>query len=784
MKFILLVLVFFLPLSLFTQNAFTGKVLDKTKNPIIGASIYLLSAKDSTVLSGAVTDSKGLFKIDFKAGDYILKITSIGMQTYTKSLSKGNFDLGIIILEESDLITQELVVSADKKLMELKLDKRVYNVDKDASNIGRNASEMLDNIPSVTVDPEGGVSLRGSGNVRILVNGKQSGLVGRDPESLRQLMGDMIESIEVITNPSAKYDAQGEVGIINIILKKKREEGLNGSFEIRTGSPDNHAITANANFRTDNLNLFSSGTAGWRKMPGFADAEQLFTEYDIFSETTTRRDQLRGGLDANILFGSEYFFGEDNILSFTTQLRYGERNNEVDLIYRDFFPDGNIFRSSLRTDDEFEKKNDYEINLSYEKIFEGNSKHKLVFDSRFEQDKDIELSDLFQSFSNSEENIDQKSYNLEFERNQVYQLDYSLPISLTGLFETGAKATLRFIDNDFWVKERIDEQFYFIDEFNNNFLYTENVYAAYVMLSEELNSFSWQLGLRAEQSDILTELVRTNYENKRDYLNFFPTVHLSYKLDEQNSLQTSYSARIERPRFRRLIPFSSFTDPRNFYQGNPDLNPEFTDSYELGHLYNWDDGSILTNFYYRYSTDIILTVTTADNQGNTLLRPANVGVQNSIGFEFNVSNSFTEWWETSLNLNMFYSNIDGNIEVENLNAEFFSWNTRITSQKKFLGLNFQTVFNYRAPQDTPQGELLGIWWLDFGLSKTILDNQFTITLSGQDVFSTRMRRLVVNGETFRFNQDFQWRAGQILLTFSYRIDQKSKNGKGLDSDFD
>ncbi len=777
-KTILLLLLTAIAVSAQEKYKISGTVIDDSDLPQIGATVALHSVSDSSIVTGGVSKVAGKFSFTANQGNYYIRVTSIGMEPKVISpiALYDDLDMGTIVIEQSSVITEEIVVTEEKNLMELKLDKRIYNVNKDATNIGRNGSEILDNIPSVNVDPEGNVSLRGSGNVQILLDGKQSGLVSNDPESIRQLMGDMIEKIEIVTNPSARYDAQGEVGIINIVLKKKQEAGYNGNFEIRTGYPHNHALSVSSNYRSDMMNLFGSVGVNYRRAPGTSTTDQYFDVYDTFNYTNTELDRLRGGLGANLQLGTDFFFDGGNTLTFAGNYRLGDRENNSEITYTDYLPNGEVYRISNRDDDESETKNDIEFNLTYEKIFDGNKDHKLLFDSRFEQDEDIEQSNIFES-GDKIDDIVQKSYNLEFERNQLYQLDYVYPFSDDGKFEAGAKANLRKIDNDYWVQEEVDGEFEFLDGFNNNFVYYENIIAAYVMAGNQIDQFGWQLGVRSEYSDITTELLRTDYKNQRDYIDFFPSAHFNYKLDLQHSLQASYSSRIQRPWFRRLMPFSSFTDSRNIWGGNPDLNPEYSDSYELGYLFNWETGSILSNVYYRHSTDIIQTVTFIDSTGVTQLRPSNAGIQDSYGVEFNLSNDWTKWWSTNANFNLFASTITGNSTVYNLNSEYLSWNTRFTSKMKFSGYNFQTTFVYRAPEDTPQGENLSMWWLDFGLSKDIMDNNATLTLSGQDVFSTRRRRSIVNGETFYRESDFQWRAGQVTLTFSYRINQAKQRNR-------
>lgn len=767
--------------SLYSQSNYTitGTVIDTEGQPQIGASVALHNPKDSSIITGAATKVGGNFKFEAKAGNYYIRITSVGMEP--KVLDNINLTadmkLGIIKTEQSSELTDEVLVTAEKSIMELKLDKRIYNVNKDATNIGRNGSEILDNIPSVNVDPEGNVSLRGSGNVQILLDGKQSGMVSNDPESLRQLMGDMIERIEIITNPSARYDAQGEVGIINIVLKKKQEAGYNGNIELRTGYPDNHAVTVSSNYRSESMNLFGSVGANYRNSPGSGNTDQRFYVYDTFNYTNTDLDRERGGTGLNFNIGSDFYLDDDNTLTFAGNYRFRDGDNLSKIIYSDYLPDGSLYRTTNRDDNENESKNDIELNLTYEKKFGGNKDHYLRFDSRYEQNKDIENSDITQSNSLTVDGTQQQSYNLEFERNQLYQLDYVYPFSEEGKFETGAKANLRKVDNDYYVKEKVGDEFEFLDGFNNNFVYYENIIAAYVMLGNQIDKFGWQVGVRSEYSDITSELLKTNYTNQRDYVNFFPSAHFNYKIGELNSLQASYSSRIQRPWFRSLMPFSSFTDSRNIWGGNPDLNPEYTDSYELGYLLNWEKGSILSNVYYRRGTDIIQSVTYIDSEGITQIRPSNIGIQNSYGVEFNISNDITDWWNTNANFNLYSSTITGNETVYNLNSEYFSWNTRFSSKMKFSGYNFQITANYRAPEDTPQGQNLSMWWLDFGLSTDILDNNATLTLSGQDVFSTRLRRSVVNGETFSRESDHQWRKGQVTLTFAYRINQAKKREK-------
>ena len=589
------------------QYKIKGNVKSKEDNTIvIGAVVSLLNIKDSSIVTGAystIENNKSVFELKAPKNNYLLKFTHISFkEKYLPVSLDKDIDLGTIQLVQSDLKLDDIIVTGDKEYMELQLDKRVYNVSQDATNKGRNAADMLDNIPSVTVDAEGNVSLRGSENVRILVDGKQSGLVGRDPETLRMLMGDMVDKIEIITNPSARYDAEGQVGIINIVLKKEQRKGFNGSTEVNTGMPDNHGVNISSNYRSEKFNLFGSLGFGYRKFPGFADVEQyFFNDPDKFL-TTTRRDQTRGGYNNTIRLGSDFFINDKNTLTFSGMYRFGKRENFAELTYKDFNRQSDILLSTQRTDNEDEDSEMFEFSLNYD-LDLGKKDHTLKVVINFFQDEDLELSNLFQSivFNNPGlSDIIQNSSNLEFERNQLYQVDYVYPFKKDGKFEAGLKSTLRKIDNDFGLSQRNEDgTFEEIAQFNNNFIYLEDIYAAYMMAGNKLNNFSYQFGIRSEYSDIKTELTETNETNPRTYFNFFPSAHFSYKLNQANSVQLSYARRIQRPRFRFLMPISSFTDNRNFWFGNPDLDPEFSDSYETGHLYNWEKGSILSSIYYR-----------------------------------------------------------------------------------------------------------------------------------------------------------------------------------------
>jgi outer membrane receptor protein involved in Fe transport len=776
-------------LSSAQQRVITGRVLDENSKPIVSATVELQNLKDSTTLVGAYSDENGKFELSIVQGKYLLKFSYLTAKNkYIKLDLSENLSLKDIILENNDLITEEVVVEAEKRLIELKLDKRVVNVGADKTNIGRDASEILDNIPSVQVDVDGNVSLRGSSNVQIMIDGKQSGSIARDPESLRLMQGDLIDKVEIITNPNARYDAEGESGIINIVLKKERQKGFSSSINARSGNPDNHGISLTSNYRKSFYNLFGSVGLGYRRFPGFGKTNQSFTNANFIGSNFTDRNQRRGGLRSNIRLGSDFNFNENNILTTAFEYRFGDRANEAVIEYSDFLLDNSLYQTTTREDDEAEEKNDVSFDVNYKTTF-SKPEHYLSIQTQFEQDKDLEESELSQINNRGfVDDITQRSSNLEFERNMLLQADFVYPFSENGKFEIGSKATQRKIDNDFKVDQLNDQNDW--EVFNGldyQFIYFENIYANYILIGEKFGEFSAQAGLRSEYSDIITEYENTDYKNPREYHDLFPSLNFGYQIADFSQLQLAYSRRINRPRFRSLMPFSSFSDPRNFRLGNPDLDPEYTNSYEANYLQDWNKASLLGGFYFRDSKNIIQRVTRLDSIGGAdsaayfSISPDNVGVRQSYGIELNFDSEIFSWMDLNVNLNMFRAITDGNASVENLDADTYSWNTRISNKIKApYGVDIQFNFNYEAPQDIPQGRLKQVWYLDFSASRNIGDNA-TLTLSGRDVFSTRMRRMQMRDQTFVFDQDFQWRGGVITLNFNYRINREpEKISDGLD----
>lgn len=772
-----------------------GQIIDaSTGAPLEYTTVSVYALPDSNLVTGGITDGEGIFSIELKTGRYYLEVAYISYQrleTKPFEIARGRMsaDLGKIAMQPDATTLEQVEVRAEKSRMQMSLDKRVFNVGKDLANLGGSATDVLDNVPSVTVDVEGNVSLRGSGGVRILINGRPSSLVGvGDTDGLRNIPANLIERVEVITNPSARYEAEGMAGIINIILKKEKRKGWNGSVDITGGYPEQAGLAINTNYRVKKWNFFANYGLTYRQSPGSGSRYQEVYDTNEFGPDTTfiqdlTRERTRGGWDNNIRVGTDYSFSETSTLTanFTYSVEDGDNISEI--TYRDFINSlDNPTGISTRTDNEREEEADLEYVMTYRKEFKGKG-HQFTTDIRYQDSEELETSTIREAYFTPEfeetgaSELEQRSSNLELQKQLIWQADYVRPFAEEGKFEVGLRAGLRDIETNFQVDEFGLTGWENLPEFTNNFLFDEDVYAAYTSIGNKYGDFSFQAGLRAEYTEMITELVATEQINPREYFNLFPSVFLGYDLGESgNSMQVSYSRRINRPNFWSLNPFFSFSDARNIFTGNPNLDPEFTDSYEINYLKYWDNASMTAGVFYRFTTGKTERIQRVNSEGITFTQPENLATEDAYGVDVTFSVSPTKWWDLDGNVNFFRSIISGTTESgEDLGADAITSFGRLTSQITLWDeLNTQVRFNYRAPRNDPQGRDKAMYHMDLTLSKDILEKKGTLTFSVSDVFNSRRWRYVNEGTGFYSEGDFQWRARQARLTFSYRINQQKK----------
>ena len=765
-----------------------GSVADEKGKAIALATVSIYKMSDSSFVSATATDEKGKFELAVAPGKYSLAVTFLSydeLRVDNISVVSKNVNIGKLVLKQGVKQMSEIVITSEKKMMELKLDKRVYNVNQDVSNIGANASEILGNIPSVTVDVDGNVALRGSQGVRILIDGKPSALTGlRSTDALRNLQGAMIERIEVITNPSSRYDAAGETGIINIILKKNKTRGFNGNITGTAGYPSNFSGAYSINYRTQKMNLFSSFGSNYRKNPGNGSSIQRFNSTDtsfIYNQTNNR---TRKDFSVNFMAGIDYYITPNTTFTGSFLIDGGKENNNSNLFYENFNEFGLFTGSSLRTDLETANERDTEVSLNLTRKFPGDHEREWITDFKWTNSGETERSDYLQTFSDGRKPLLQRSGNPAYEDNVLLQTDYIHGFGKDGKFETGLKGAMRRITNEFLVENQdsVSKLWSPITGFDNNMEFTEQVYAVYGLLGNKVKKFSYQLGLRAELTAMRTGLTKTNEVNERSYFNVFPSSSFSYELNEKNTIQFSYSYRINRPNFRNLTPFADFSDPLVYFVGNPNLNPEFTHSMEAGHLVDWGSGSLLSGVYYRYKTGVVERIRRVKSDTSIII-PVNLSTQRELGLEMTAAIKLAEWWSVNSTVNFFRAVANGRYDTTILQSKTVSWTNRTTSKMTFFKeLDFQASVNYQSPRISTQGKTLAIYSIDLGLVKDVFKDKGTLTFNVRDLMNSRRRRSIVDIPGYYSSSDFLWRPRQMTLTLNFRINQQKvqREEKGND----
>ncbi len=763
-----------------------GTILDQSSSePLPFSTIGVYTEKDSLV-GGGISDEEGKYSVDLPFGKFYALIEFMGFESqktkvFTLSREEQNVDLGQTELSTTASDLNEVVVQGEKTVMELSLDKRIFNVGKDLANAGGNASDILMNLPSVAVDPDGNVRLRGSSNVRILIDGKPSGLVSfKGSAGLRQLPANMVERVEVITNPSARYEAEGMAGVINIILKKDSKQGFNGSFEVIAGYPLNTGFTANLNYRHNRINWFVNYGLSYREQPGVSELyQEVYNEDGTTSILSQNNSSTVTGLNNNLRGGLDYYFNENSILTASYLWRRSDAHRITDIRYNDYLNSFDDYLGySLRRQDETEDEPNKEAILNYKRTF-AQKGHE--FTASFTYLNYWERSNqLFTQYSFTPENtpepaedLVQTSLNDEYENQYLLQMDYVKPFASKGKIETGLRTSFREMENDYLVQEENESgDFETIAGLDNIFLYNENILAAYAIVGNETGKWSYQGGLRAEHTDVETILVETDEKNPRDYLNFFPSAHLTYNLSEENAFQLSYSRRVKRPVYNDLSPYVTFSDQRNFFSGNPDLNPEYTDAFELGHIKYYEKATLFSTVYFRNTVDKIERIRQVDEEGFSTTAPLNLTGEKSFGVEFSGDYRLKDWWKLDFNANFFHARIDasniGQTELRKTYSYLFRQTSRFTFGK---GWDIQVRANYEAKQKTAQGYRKGIFFMDLSASKRILEDRGTLVLNVTDIFNSRINRYISEGYNFYTEGKSQMMRRQTNLTFAYRIKQ-------------
>jgi outer membrane receptor protein involved in Fe transport len=773
----------------------SGKIYEKSSNTSLEfATVVLKNVDKAEIVTGGVTDENGSFKVDVIKGTYNVSFEFISLKTIVvkNKVINSDTDLGTIFLEPDVSQLKEVVLIAEKSTVEFKLDKRIYNVGQDMMVKGGTMSDVLNNVPSVTVDPDGTIALRGNENVRILIDGRPSGLAGINiADALKLLPADSVEKVEVITNPSARYDAEGGGGIINIVLRKGKAQGLNGSVVASAGNPDAFGLSSNINFRSESFNLFSNFGYNYRDAPGNSSTDAQYFNNDgttnsfIYEKRTNQR--LNRTFNAN--YGIDLFLTKT--ASWTHALTFSKESgtNPDNVLFNYYDADFNPTYVRSRLNDQLSKEYSIEYSSLFTKQFEKED-HKLTANVAFSKNQDNENSIIYdQILDNPSSLFTDVTLNNQSQLRNLMQVDYVLPIGKDSRFEAGYRGNFQNNLTDFRVNED--------SVFTNLLEYKEYVNAFYAQYGSKINKFSYFFGLRYEDSNIEVNSLTVSDYNTKKYNNFFPSATLNYELTDDSNLTLSYSKRINRPRGRFLNPFSSFSSNINIFQGNPDLDPSYTSTIDLGYLKKWKKMTFNSSVYFnvtdntfefirKESGDFITTdVGGVITQTPIIIStPINLAKEFRTGFEMNANYSPYKWWKLNGNFNFFrvenqgnytYTNFQDVEVIQNFDNVAAAWFTRLTSKVTLpYKIDWQTNVTYNAAQKNAQGKRLDMTSVNLSFSKDILKDKGSLSLNVSDLFNTRKRRNIVDLDNVSSYSTFQWRQRQITLAFTYRFNKKKE----------
>ncbi|WP_329805225.1 outer membrane beta-barrel family protein [Flavobacterium facile] len=772
----------------------TGKIIDKETSVPVEFTIITVSKSDTKkVVNGGTADANGNFNIELNNGNYDIKFEFPGYKTQEKLNQNISVDtnLGNILFETESSQIETVVIRSEKTTVDIKLDKKVYNVGQDLMVKGGTVSDVLGNIPSVTVDPEGTISLRGNENVKVLIDGKPSNAISIN-DALKMLPADAVDKVEVITNPSARYDAEGGAGILNIVLKKGKNNGVNGTLMATTGNPDNHGVNGTLNYKTNQFNLFTTQGYNYRSNPGFTKVNTRYLNADnstnSFIEEHRENSRINKGYNGG--FGFDWYLDKSTTWTNSVNYRKNSGDNEEDVNFNNYDSNRNFtfYRNRLNLEDQKEENIEYNSNLV--KNFKKTG-HKLTVDASFSDSKNYSNSTILDNSTlSSTTNTDLTKNNQKQNRNLI-QADYVLPIGTKYQFEAGYRGNFVNMSTDYAVLNNGVVNY----DFTNVLEYTEKVNAFYSQFGMKFSKLSMLYGLRFEDSDIdVNQITSSIYKNKK-YNNFFPSAFFTYELTDNTNLSLNYSKRINRPRGRQLNPFSTYSSNINIFKGNPDLNPTLTDAVDLGFLTKLGKFTLSSSVYYNYTKNSFQMVRfvqglNPDGVPITTSSFVNIGEENRTGFEFTLNYTPYKWWKLNSNFNLFrvqtkgnfnysYYDISNNLiqESQNFDNIASSWFARINSKITLPSkIDWQTNVTYNGPQNNAQGSTKGMFGMNLGFSKDVLKDKATVALNVNDVFNSRIRR----SETYipgkiDSDSEMQWRKRQITLSFTYRFNKQKSD---------
>lgn len=803
----------------------TGSVVDKSSQPVPYASVTFSHKENKLFSDATLTDEKGNYTLNLTPGNYDITVEAIDYKksVINKQISNAG-NIGALSIEaeatSTNLKTQEIqgvtITVQSTKPYKVELDKKVYDPSSDLVSKGGNLQDVLSNVPSVAVDTDGTVSMRGNSNIRFLINGKPSSLLGIDDgaDALKSIPADQIERIEVITNPSSKYEASGTAGILNIILKKTTKLGFNGSVEGTLGYLPNTRLNTNLNWKKGAWTYYLNGGGGYNRNKSTnnsvynylldplnlynkkqdinsTDDGSLYTDQRGRNESENNNYNVNTGfvvdltekssLNASVMFRS---FDNESTETINTFDRYvnitPNADNTAPLSYE------TLERDIVRVNESTRKNNSFQADLGFDQKI-GDKGQIISLATSFQTNKSSSPGSIKEitnfstgNISTIENNVLNNSENTTF----LAKADYELPIGENSRFEAGGRFDLNKNDYSYFVDQSKDgSPSQVLDRYTSDTYYDEQITAGYAQFRSKINNFGYQVGLRAENTNI--DVKFQSLENaemtqvKKDYTGFFPSAFLSYDLNKNNQLLLNYSRRINRPRSWFLIPFMSFGNNRSLFTGNPDLNPTYENSFELGYSLTKSKITFNPTIYFKKSQDEVnfYQYQGVDQDGATVLyrMPVNAGSETNYGLDLNGTFDPFKWWRIMANVDLYGYESDGQYQEFDFTGSGFSTRLRLTNTfKPDKKTSIQVQGFYRGPEKTASNDRQSMYAINLGATRTILDGNGTLAFNIQDIFNTRARESTTIAPSYTQYQYMQWQPRQFSISLTYRFKQGEK----------
>ncbi|GGK04339.1 TonB-dependent receptor [Parabacteroides faecis] len=788
-----------------------GTVMDgELGGPLEFVTVQVKAKGSDKILQGSVTGSDGNYSIGgLKKGEYVVTFSYIGYGEVSKTISIGTnsqvLNLGELTLEEDANQLNEVEIVAKRPQMRFEIDRKVFDATQDIASEGGSVSDLLSNIPSVEVDNEGSVSLRGNSSVTIWINGKASGLTSDNQADILEMMpaGD-IKQVEVITNPSAKYSPEGTAGIINIILKDDRKPGYYGSVKAGADTDGGYQASGNINYSSSKVDAYANLNYRNREFKGGGiTSRENTTDHSFLDQTNDSKRQHNNWFGR---FGATWHMTKNDDLSLNVTGMTGGGDNSETIHYISTDSQRNTLYTSDRTTNGDSDMKMYNLELNYVHKFSDKSNIDLtVSNNQWKRDgMDIfQQSTKYTDPSQSADPIYQTQENDIKDKTWEVQADYSNKISDMSRIEAGYKGTFQRNASPVdtytgTTAENIQQD----QTLYNRFLYNQDVHALYMTYGGKWENLSYQAGLRGEYWRVDTRSLDFDQEFngkpsesfEKDYFKLFPSAFISYSLPKNNELQVNYTRRLRRPWGGQLNSFRNISDASNISFGNPELTPEYSHSFELNYIKSWESGHTLSlSGYYRSTDDVIQRIRFLNTEDNVMYTTSeNVAKSQASGLEIVGKDKLFKILDLTTTINLYYSKLDGftylptgaSTPVTGETDESFAWDVRMIANLSLpWGVSLQGTGNYNSKRLMAQGYRKPNYSVDLGLRKSFLNDKLTLSVNARDLLDSRKFRTITSGDGF-WQDSENWRGGRrvgFTLTYNFgNMNKKKDKSKSRD----